>query len=176
MKYIITGIAAAAMLALAAAHAEPMHQHGGNDTAGGHGPYTPGLGEIMSVQQMRHSKLWFAGRARNWALADYELSELKEGFDDVVKFSPTHDGVALTPIVEAIAGKEIADLDTAIKAQDRAAFASGFDKLTAACNACHQATRHAFITIQRPTGLPYTNQNFAPTAQGKSQAGDHHRH
>jgi hypothetical protein len=31
--------------------------------------YAPGLGEIMSLQQMRHVKLWLAGQARNWKLA-----------------------------------------------------------------------------------------------------------
>ena len=45
--------------------------------------YTPGLGEIMSLQQMRHSKLWSAGSAHNWPLAAYELDELKEGFDEL---------------------------------------------------------------------------------------------
>src|SRR5690242_6266881 len=29
-------------------------------------PYAPGLGEIMTLQQMRHVKLWFAGQAANW--------------------------------------------------------------------------------------------------------------
>src|ERR1700722_13760816 len=48
-------------------------------------PYQPGLGEIMALQQMRHIKLWFAGRAGNWPLADYEVGELQEGFDDVKK-------------------------------------------------------------------------------------------
>ena len=48
-------------------------------------PNLPGLGEIMSLQQMRHIKLWFAGHAGNWPLADYEIGELKEGFDDVNK-------------------------------------------------------------------------------------------
>src|SRR4051812_29415329 len=52
-------------------------------------PYIPGLGEIMTLQQMRHLKLWFASQAGNWSLADYELDELKEGFEDVVKYSPT---------------------------------------------------------------------------------------
>ena len=37
----------------------------------------------MPLQQMRHIKLWFAGRAGNWPLADYEIDQLKEGFDDV---------------------------------------------------------------------------------------------
>src|SRR5215471_18604761 len=44
-------------------------------------PYTPGLGEIMTFQQMRHVKLWLAGQAGNWPLASYELDELNEGFD-----------------------------------------------------------------------------------------------
>src|SRR6185436_10207658 len=51
-------------------------------------PYIPGFGEIMSLQQMRHTKLWLAGQAGNWPLAEYELEELGEGFDDVVKFYP----------------------------------------------------------------------------------------
>ena len=50
--------------------------------------YEPGLGELMSLNQMRHAKLWFAGQARNWELADYELDELEEGFADVVKSPP----------------------------------------------------------------------------------------
>jgi hypothetical protein len=48
--------------------------------------YAPGLGELMTLQQMRHTKLWLAGQAGNWELAAYELDELGEGFDDVVKF------------------------------------------------------------------------------------------
>ncbi|HYS48851.1 MAG TPA: hypothetical protein VEM36_08765 [Xanthobacteraceae bacterium] len=49
--------------------------------------YAPGLGEIMTLTQMRHLKLWFAGDAKNWELADYELDELKEGFDDAIEYS-----------------------------------------------------------------------------------------
>ena len=30
--------------------------------------YTPGLGEIMTFTQMRHTKLWLAGEAENWDL------------------------------------------------------------------------------------------------------------
>ena len=43
------------------------------------------LSGIMAQQQMRHIKLWFAGAAGNWPLADYEIDGLKEGFDDVAK-------------------------------------------------------------------------------------------
>src|SRR5262245_21284515 len=59
--------------------------------------YTPGLGEIMTLQQMRHTKLWLAAEAGNWDLAAYEVKELQEGFDDVVHFHPTHDESPVAP-------------------------------------------------------------------------------
>src|ERR1700747_350413 len=59
--------------------------------------YVPGLGEMMSLQQMRHVKLWFAGQAENWELASYELDEIGEGFDDVLKYHPTHKDSPVAP-------------------------------------------------------------------------------
>jgi len=111
---------------------------------------------------MRHLKLWFAGSAANWDLAAYELGELKEGFDDVLKRFPTHDGVALAPLVKTIAGHQIPELAKAIEARDAAKFADAFDALTAGCNGCHQSAKHGFIVIQRPASQPYSNQSFAP--------------
>jgi hypothetical protein len=56
----------------------------------------------------------------------------------------------------------IAEVEKAVKARDRVAFVAAFDKLTAACNACHQAANRAFIVIQRPVGATFPNQPFAP--------------
>src|SRR3977135_2813510 len=125
-------------------------------------PFTPGLGEIMTLQQMRHLKLWYAVQAGNWPLADYELDELKEGFEDIVKYHPTHDDVPTGTMATAVVDGEVAALNKGLGAEDRKQFTAGFDKLTAACNACHQSTKHAFIVVQRPTGNPDTNQAFAP--------------
>jgi hypothetical protein len=125
-------------------------------------PYVPGLGEIMSATQMRHTKLWFAGKARNWPLAAYELDELKEGFDDVVTFHPTHkDAPApLAELLPQITGAPLKMLDEAISAKDSGKFVKAFDALTGACNACHQAAKFGFNVVTRPTANPYTNQNF----------------
>ena len=40
----------------------------------------------MTLTQMRHAKLWFAGQAANWSLAAYELDELNEGMQDAATF------------------------------------------------------------------------------------------
>jgi len=125
-------------------------------------PYTPGLGEIMTLQQMRHLKLWFAGQAQNWPLADYELDELKEGYEDIVKYYPTKDEVPTGVMATAIIAKEVADLNKAIEAKDRKQFTAAFDKLNASCNACHQSSKKPVIVVQRPAANPYANQSFAP--------------
>jgi hypothetical protein len=80
----------------------------------------------------------------------------------------------LEQVIDAISGGELANLGKAIEARDLGKFTSAFDQLTAACNACHQATQHPFIVIQRPTALPYSNQSFAPR-QGAVPA-EHHHH
>src|SRR6202046_2000974 len=131
-----------ALLAVPAANAEDS-------------PAGPGLGEIMTLQQLRHIKLWFAGHAGNWPLADYEIGELSDGFDDVGKML----GGSL---VKQHVGNPLDALQKAVDGKNSAAFASAFDQLSAGCNACHHALDHAFIAIARPTVLPYGDQVFSP--------------
>jgi len=118
-------------------------------------PYEPSLGDIMAQQQRRHIKLWFAGRARNWPLADYEVDRMKGGFEDVSRLLGGD-------TVEKAVGGAIAALDKAVEAKDRSAFTRAFDELTAGCNGCHQTLDHAYIRIQRPSVFPYSNQAVAP--------------
>jgi hypothetical protein len=151
MKTVIGMIVASAVIAAGAALAQ--------DTAGQGAPAgepdLPGLGEIMVLQQMRHIKLWFAGSAANWPLADYEIDQLDDGFDDATRLLGGD-------IVRQHVGEAMGELKKSIDNKDSAAFAIAFDKLSAGCNACHTMLDHRFIVIQRPRLLPYSNQDFAP--------------
>jgi hypothetical protein len=154
MRPIVAAVAAAVVITSLAASAQDKAQApvaAPQDKA----PYQPGLGEIMALQQMRHIKLWFAGHAANWPLADYEIGELKEGFDDVTDLLGGD-------IVEQRVGAPLADLQKAIDGKNSAAFTAAFDSLSAGCNACHHTLDHSFIAIQRPTAMPYSNQVFTP--------------
>jgi hypothetical protein len=126
--------------------------------------YEPGLGEIMSLQQMRHAKLWYAGQAQNWPLAAYELDELREGFDDVVQYHPAHKDspLPLSQVVPKIMAEPLRSLDKAIQGRDPQAFAVAYDAVTAGCNQCHQATRFGFNVVRRPAAPGYSNQDFNP--------------
>jgi hypothetical protein len=126
--------------------------------------YIPGLGEIMSLQQMRHTKLWLAGEAENWDLAAYEVDELSEGFDDVVRFHPTHKDSPVAPkdAIPRMVTEPLESVRAVVSRKDRPGFTDAYDALTTACNNCHQATNFGFNRVQRPATNPYPNQAFAP--------------
>lgn len=121
-----------------------------------------GLGELMTATQLRHAKLWFAGKKNNWDLAAYEIDEIKEGLADAEKQFPTHGGIPVADMIRANIDPAVAELEKAVGARSRAKFDAAFDKLTDACNTCHAGANKPFIRIQRPTSPPLSNQNFAP--------------
>jgi hypothetical protein len=126
--------------------------------------YTPGLGEIMGLNQIRHEKLWFAGIHGNWPLARYELDEIQEGLEDAIKYNPTHQGVPepLAVLVPRYTSSPMQQLRQAVEAKDRVAFEKACDALTAGCNGCHETSNFTFNVVKRPTSPPFSNQDFAP--------------
>jgi hypothetical protein len=126
--------------------------------------YEPGFGELMTLIQTRHAKLWFAGEAENWPLASYELDELKEGFDDVAHFHPMFKEVRqpVGHLIATMVDPPLTEAADAIKAQDLEQFTKAYDRLTAGCNGCHTETKFGFNVVIRPTTNPFSNQSFAP--------------
>jgi hypothetical protein len=124
--------------------------------------YEPGLGEFMTATQLRHAKLWFAGKNNNWALAAYEIDEIKEGLEDAAKYHPNNDGVPVAELIKSIIDPRLEHLEKAIEGKSSIQFATAFDELTNGCNSCHAKAGKGFIHIQRPTMPPVSNQNFTP--------------
>lgn len=119
--------------------------------------YVPTLGDIMDAKQLRHFKLWSAGKFRNWELAGYELGQLE---DSLINAARLYQNIPVEKI--NMIQQPLIALSGAIKAKDGVRFASAFANLTAACNACHEAAHVGFITIQVPTASPLSNQSFEP--------------
>lgn len=122
--------------------------------------YIPHLGDIMGATQLRHFKLSFAGKLRNWELAAYELDQIKESFQDAATLYPGIPVTDMTIVVEPVQR-----LEEAIQKKDPKKFAAAFNELTAACNGCHQAIGRGFIVIKVPTSSPFSNQVFEPAAR-----------
>lgn len=118
--------------------------------------YRPGLGEFMSGIQVHHAKLWFAGNAENWKLANFEIGEIKETLDDVEKYCTDRPEVSSLPMLRPA----VDSVSAAIGAGNLPAFRNAFVLLTSFCNNCHRATKHAFNVIKTPDTPPFTNQVF----------------
>jgi hypothetical protein len=122
--------------------------------------YVPRLGDIMNAIQQRHIKLWFAGKARNWELAAYELRQLESG---LIEAATLYSGIPATNVTRmAEPAQSVAD---AIEAKDSRRFAKAVSEFTNGCNACHQSIGRGFIVMQMPTASPFSDQVFPP--QGK---------
>ena len=122
--------------------------------------YVPHLGDIMGATQLRHFKLSFAGKLRNWELAAYELDRIKASFQDAATLYP---GIPITDMT--IVAEPVQRLSEAIQERDSKKFSAGFAELTEACNICHRVIGRGFITIQVPTSSPFSNQIFEPTSK-----------
>ena len=122
--------------------------------------YSLRLSDIMIGTQLRHFKLWDAGRLKNWALANYELAQIRASLEDARR----HD--SNTPVADTTT-QVAADVAGAIEAKDSAKFTEAFDRLTSACNSCHQAAGFGFIAIRSPRlspiqTSPFSNEAFSP--------------
>src|ERR1700716_2420961 len=144
-------VIAALVVPLGSATAEPAKEG-----------YMPGLVEIMLTTQSHHAKLWRAGSVGNWELAAYQADELKEGLEEAGELVPDYKGIPVGKMVDDLIMPRIEEVESAIKARDRAKVAAASDKLTAACNSCHQGSNRGFIVVQRPPASAFPNQSFAP--------------
>lgn len=135
------------------------------------GGYLPGLGEIMAQIAMHHGKLWFAGAAGNWQLADYEIHELAEGFAQAGTLHPLLENVTerVPALLAGNVQQPLARLQQAVAAGNPQQFTAGYQALTEGCNTCHRSAGFAFNRITIPAFNPYSNQNFnAEDASGAS--------
>ncbi|HLX14508.1 MAG TPA: hypothetical protein VKS24_04790 [Bradyrhizobium sp.] len=120
-------------------------------------PYVPRLGDIMNAVQIRHTKLWFAGKAANWDLAAYEIRQLRAG---LVEAAMLYQGIPVTNVTTmAVPVQAVAD---AVEAKDAKKFAKLYADLTAGCNGCHQSIGRGFIVMRVPDVSPFGDQQFAP--------------
>ncbi|MFI4963571.1 MAG: hypothetical protein ACHP6H_06930 [Legionellales bacterium] len=131
------------------AEIDSLHKELGN-------AYKPGFGEFMSGIQVHHAKLWFAGNAQNWALADFELKEIREALDGIKAYDTARPETKSIGMID----DAMDSMDNAVKSKDLATFKKSYTLLTNTCNDCHHATKHEFNVVKIPDNPPFTNQEF----------------
>jgi len=125
----------------------------------------PGLGEFMTTIQLHAGKLWFAAKATNWDLAEYELDELKETMKAAQNLNVEKGGVKISNVLDSVLHTQIAQLAESIKHKSSSEFQKSYDQTLSACNGCHTESGHKFIRIIRPTAPPVTSQQWTMSAK-----------
>jgi hypothetical protein len=124
-------------------------------------PYVMGMGDLMNTLiQPRHAKLGLAGRAENWALANYALSQLRQGFAGIVKAVPKFRGMPVGDLVDLALTQPLNAVEAAIKQQDAPKFSAAYEQLNQGCNACHIELDHPYVVIKTPDASAFPNQEF----------------
>lgn len=118
--------------------------------------YKPGFGEFMSGIQVHHAKLWFAGQAQNWELADFEIHEIQESLAGIREYCTDRKETKDIAMIDL----PIDSLAKAIEMKSLPQFRSSYTSFTNTCNNCHQATDHAFNVLTIPSSPPVSNQEF----------------
>ena len=141
-------------------NAAPAHAQAPNSKG-----YLPRLANLMNeAMQVHHTKLWFAGHANNWPLADYEVKKIKETIleikEAIVDIQSASSQWQQFPVGEMLTGLDssLDNLDQAVKTKNLVNFDTAYQKLTAACNACHARAGQAQVKIIEP--LPNGNAIF----------------
>ncbi|WP_294537575.1 hypothetical protein [uncultured Rhodoblastus sp.] len=120
------------------------------------------LADIMHATQLRHLKLSYAGSVKNWDLANYEVARIGKSFRKAAQLYPVFENVPLARMIADISKPALAEVEKSIKERDSDAFHKSLNKLTAACNSCHQQAKVGFIRLRAPTASPFSNQVFPP--------------
>ncbi|RBP28453.1 hypothetical protein DFR65_10770 [Oceanihabitans sediminis] len=119
--------------------------------------YKPGFGDFMGTLQNHHAKLWFAGENENWKLADFEIHEIEETMEDLMKYQADREESKMIEILNPA----IESIEDAIEKKDLELFKRSYILLTNACNKCHQATGYEFNRVKVPEISNFSNQDFS---------------
>ena len=109
----------------------------------------PGLGSIMIEFGHRFYITYYAAKAGNWELAEYELEELMEAQEIAEVTRPKY-----KKQLKDFEDDYLEKLKDATEDKNFTKFEKLYTKTTKACNRCHVANKHPYIKYQLPKEAP----------------------
>jgi hypothetical protein len=125
---------------------------------------------IMMDVQWHWTNLWFAGRRRNWPLAQYYFNEARGHIQQLVRKNPTirnnveQKDVDLQGIFDGIDTSSLMMVKDAIEKKDGPTFDKNYKLMLESCYACHKSVGRPYIRPQIPTAQVQAIVNMDPNA------------
>ena len=129
----------------------------------------PSQSHMMADVGDHFTNLWFAGRAENWPLADFYLSETGSHLRWAVRRIPIRKDnhgrdINLANILEAFENSQLTQLKSAIAGKDKAVFEKIYKESLTVCYSCHKAADKPYLRPQIPSEPASPIMNFDPRA------------
>jgi hypothetical protein len=129
----------------------------------------PSQSHMMADVGEHFTNLWFAGRAENWPLADFYLSEARSHLRWAVRRIPVRkdsrgQDVNLVKILEAFENSQLTGLKQTLDRKDRTGFESVYKESLTVCYSCHKAADKPYLRPQIPNEPASRIMNFDPKA------------
>jgi len=130
----------------------------------------PSNSHIMMDVQFHWTNLWFAGRKKNWPLAQFYFNETRGHIQWLMRKSPIirnnvdQKDVDVAGIFDGIDTSSLAMVKDAIEKKDSAAFASAYKTMTESCYACHKSVGRPYLRTMIPTVQAQSIINMDPNA------------
>ena len=125
---------------------------------------------IMMDVQWHWTNLWWAGKKRNWPLAQYYFNESRGHIQQLVRKNPTirnqvdNTDVELQGIFDGIDTSSLAMVKDAIAKKDALAFEKNYRTMLESCYSCHKSIGRPYIRPQIPTAQVQAMVNMDPNA------------
>jgi hypothetical protein len=125
---------------------------------------------IMMDVQWHWTNLWWAGKRKNWPLAQYYFNEARGHIQQLVRKNPTirnqvdQTDVDLQGIFDGIDTSSLAMVKDAIAKKDSVVFEKDYRTMIESCYACHKSVGRPYIRPQIPTAQVQAMVNMDPAA------------
>jgi hypothetical protein len=130
----------------------------------------PSQSHTMTDVAYQFAELWFAGRAKNWPLADFFLNETRSHIAWTIRIRPVRRDSAGNPVdiktlFDMISNGQLKNLADAVKARDEARFEASYKQMLNGCNNCHIAADKPYLHVVIPQTPPQTIVQFEPRSE-----------
>jgi cytochrome c553 len=130
----------------------------------------PSNSHIMMDVQWHWTNLWWAGKKKNWPLAQYYFNETRGHIQWLIRKSPMmksqldQKDVDIAGIFDGIDTSSLAAVKTAIENKDSAQFAASYKTMLESCYACHKSVGRLYLRPMIPTVQTQAILNMDPSA------------
>lgn len=129
----------------------------------------PDQSHVMKDVDYHFSNLWFAGKAKNWPLADFYWKETMAHIKWAVRIIPVRKDnagmeIKLDEILQAIEMTPSMQMGGVVKEQDSDKFEPTYRSVLEGCYLCHKASDKPYLRLQIPERPATSIINFDPKA------------